>query len=302
MTLITDSGSLYILVVCPSCRTIVTCEREAKAYLRFCVLCVCCGTNMKSRQFIWKKKIERDVSLGVNIVADMKSRCIERKAELEKLRKRRALEKAFKVLRDERARELARARLCDEEEADPEPEKEEENRAMALAVVKEQQRRLQEALASKTAPSSEDSFAINELNLDSQVYWWHDKYRPRKPKYVNHVHTGYVWNKYNRTHYDHENPPPKFVQGYKFDIFYPDLVDKTKVPSFILEEDKDSESNNGESETCIFRFHAGPPYQDIAFRIVNKDWEYSHKNGFKCTFDGGILRLYFNFKRCPYRR
>ena len=65
MTLITDSGSLYILVVCPFCRTIVTCEREAKAYLRFCVLCVCCGTNMKSRQFIWKKKIERDVSLGV---------------------------------------------------------------------------------------------------------------------------------------------------------------------------------------------------------------------------------------------
>nr|XP_023879009.1 cactin-like [Quercus suber]POE77311.1 isoform 2 of cactin [Quercus suber] len=261
---------------------------------------------MKSRQFIWKKKIERDVSLGVNIVADMKSRTTERKAELEKLRKRRALEKAFKVLRDERARELARARaracICDEEAADPETEKEEENRAMALAVVKEQQRRLQEALASKTAASSEDSFAINELNLDSQVYWWHDKYRPRKPKYVNHVHTGYVWNKYNRTHYDHENPPPKFVQGYKFDIFYPDLVDKTKVPSFILEEDKDSESNNGESETCIIRFHAGPPYQDIAFRIVNKDWEYSHKNGFKCTFDGGILRLYFNFKRCPYRR
>ena len=159
---------------------------------------------MKSRQFIWKKKIERDVSLGVNIVADMKSRSIETKAELEKLRKRRALEKAFKVLRDERARELAQARacarLCDEEEADPEPEKEEENRAMALAVVKEQQRRLQEALASKTAPSSEDSFAINELNLDSQVYWWHDKYRPRKPKYVNQVRTGYVWNKYNRTH------------------------------------------------------------------------------------------------------
>lgn len=23
-----------------------------------------------------------------------------------------------------------------------------------------------------------------------QVYWWHDKYRPRRPKYFNRVHTG----------------------------------------------------------------------------------------------------------------
>merc|ERR1712039_452075 len=23
-------------------------------------------------------------------------------------------------------------------------------------------------------------------------------------------------------HYDHDNPPPKIVQGYKFNIFYPD--------------------------------------------------------------------------------
>ena len=48
-----------------------------------------------------------------------------------------------------------------------------------------------------------------EAPLESQVYWWHDKYRPRKPKYFNRVHTGYEWNKYNQTHYDHDNPPPK---------------------------------------------------------------------------------------------
>ena len=58
-----------------------------------------------------------------------------------------------------------------------------------------------------------------EVNLDSQVYWWHDQYRPRKPKYFSRVHTGYKWNKYNQTHYDHDNPPPKFVQVYKFNIF-----------------------------------------------------------------------------------
>ncbi|KAE8717035.1 Cactin [Hibiscus syriacus] len=201
----------------------------------------------------------------------------------------------------------------DEEAIDPE-----EDRAILerkrMAWLEEQQRRMQEALASKPAPS-EDNFELKamksmgameegdavfgsgaEVNLDSQVYWWHDKYRPRKPKYFNRVHTGYEWNKYNQTHYDHDNPPPKIVQGYKFNIFYPDLVDKIKAPVYTIEKDGNS------SETCIIRFHAGPPYEDIAFRIVNKEWEYSHKKGFKCTFERGILHVYFNFKRYRYRR
>ncbi|XP_023539939.1 cactin isoform X2 [Cucurbita pepo subsp. pepo] len=201
----------------------------------------------------------------------------------------------------------------DEQAIDPE-----EDRAILerkrIAVLEEQQRRIQEAMATKPAPP-EDNFELKaskamgvmeegdavfgsgaEVNLDSQVYWWHDKYRPRKPKYFNRVHTGYEWNKYNQTHYDHDNPPPKIVQGYKFNIFYPDLVDKTKAPTYTIEKDGNS------SETCIIRFHAGPPYEDIAFRIVNKEWEYSHKKGFKCTFERGILHVYFNFKRYRYRR
>ncbi|CAL5422252.1 unnamed protein product [Camellia sinensis] len=200
-----------------------------------------------------------------------------------------------------------------EEAIDPE-----EDRAILelkrKAVLEEQQRRIQEAMASRPAPP-EDNLEIkamkamgameegdavfgtgDEINLDSQVYWWHDKYRPRKPKYFNRVHTGYEWNKYNQTHYDHDNPPPKIVQGYKFNIFYPDLVDKIKAPTYTIEKDGDS------GETCIIRFHAGPPYEDIAFRIVNKEWEYSHKKGFKCTFERGILHVYFNFKRYRYRR
>ncbi|XP_058739130.1 splicing factor Cactin-like isoform X2 [Vicia villosa] len=200
-----------------------------------------------------------------------------------------------------------------EEAIDPE-----EDRAILerkrIAVIEEQQRRIQEAMASKPAPSEdnlemkaikamgamEDGDAVfgsgAEVSLDSQVYWWHDKYRPRKPKYFNRVHTGYEWNKYNQTHYDHDNPPPKIVQGYKFNIFYPDLVDKIKAPNYTIDKD----GSNG--ETCIIRFHAGPPYEDIAFRIVNKEWEYSHKKGFKCTFERGILHVYFNFKRHRYRR
>ena len=55
-----------------------------------------------------------------------------------------------------------------------------------------------------------------EVALASRIYWWHDKYRPRKPKYFNRVHTGYEWNKYNQTHYDHDNPPPKV--GVRFSV------------------------------------------------------------------------------------
>ncbi|KAH0905501.1 hypothetical protein HID58_037328 [Brassica napus] len=183
-----------------------------------------------------------------------------------------------------------------------------------MVVLEKQKKRIKEAMVSKPPPvednlefkamkamgEMEEGDAVfgskAEVNLDSEVYWWHDKYRPRKPKYFNRVHTGYEWNKYNQTHYDHDNPPPKTVQGYKFNIFYPDLVDKIKAPTFTIEKDGTS------SETCMIRFHAGPPYEDIAFRIVNKEWEYSHKKGFKCTFERGILHLYFNFKRHRYRR
>ncbi|XP_038990445.1 cactin [Phoenix dactylifera] len=200
----------------------------------------------------------------------------------------------------------------DEVAIDPEEDRADLDRKRE-AVVVEQQRRIQEAMAAKTSTpddmelkamkamgAMEEGDAVfgsgAEVNLDSQVYWWHDKYRPRKPKYFNRVHTGYEWNKYNQTHYDHDNPPPKIVQGYKFNIFYPDLVDKSKAPTYTIEKD----GSNG--ETCLIRFHAGPPYEDIAFRIVNKEWEYSHKKGFKCTFERGILHVYFNFKRYRYRR
>ncbi|CAA7409526.1 unnamed protein product [Spirodela intermedia] len=199
----------------------------------------------------------------------------------------------------------------DEGAIDPEVDQAELDRKREAV---EHQRRIQKAMLTKVTKDDDnfESKAIKamgimeegdavlgsgaEVNLDSQVYWWHDKYRPRKPKYFNRVHTGYEWNKYNQTHYDHDNPPPKIVQGYKFNIFYPDLVDKSKAPVYTIERD----GSNG--ETCLIRFHAGPPYEDIAFRIVNKEWEYSHKKGFKCTFERGILHVYFNFKRHRYRR
>jgi len=140
----------------------------------------------------------------------------------------------------------------------------------------------------------DDEFA-DEIQLETQYYPWNDKYRPRKPKYFNRVHTGYEWNKYNQVHYDMDNPPPKTIQGYKFNIFYPDLIDKSKPPQYFIEPGKTK-------DTCIIRFHAGPPYEDIAFKIVNKEWERSHRRGFKCSFERGILHLYFKFKRYRYKR
>ena len=130
---------------------------------------------------------------------------------------------------------------------------------------------------------------------------WADKYRPRKPRYFNRVQMGYEWNKYNQTHYDHDNPPPKVVQGYKFNIFYPDLIDKTKAPTYkiIREHGRrrgESFAPAGEEDTCLIRFVAGPPYQDIAFRIVDREWDYSAKKerGFKSSFDK-VRYLFFSF-------
>lgn len=104
---------------------------------------------------------------------------------------------------------------------------------------------------------SGDAPFTGDVMLESQVYWWHEKYKPRKPKYFNRVHTGYEWNRYNQAHYDSDNPPPKAVQGYKFNIFYPDLIDKTKTPTFHVERDPTS----SDASTCLVRFRAGPPYE-----------------------------------------
>ncbi|XP_067330052.1 splicing factor Cactin isoform X2 [Channa argus] len=143
--------------------------------------------------------------------------------------------------------------------------------------------------------NDEAQFSV-EVPVTGKMYLWADKYRPRKPRFFNRVHTGFEWNKYNQTHYDFDNPPPKIVQGYKFNIFYPDLIDKRSTPQYFLEPSPDNK------DFGILRFHAGPPYEDIAFKIVNREWEYSHRHGFRCQFANGIFQLWFHFKRYRYRR
>lgn len=150
--------------------------------------------------------------------------------------------------------------------------------------------------AAKGVDVSEEAFngPANEASIAPPTggsYDWEDKYRPRKPRYFNRVHTGFEWNKYNQTHYDSDNPPPKVVQGYKFNIFYPDLIDKSKAPTYKIVKEP------GNDETVVIRFEAGAPYEDLAFRIVNKPWQYSHKRGFRSSFERGILQLYCEYCR-----
>jgi len=116
-----------------------------------------------------------------------------------------------------------------------------------------------------------------------------------KPKYYNRVKTGFEWNKYNQVHYDLDSPPPKVVQGYKFNIFYPELIDKNIPPTYKIHPTENP-------DLVILHFIAGPPYQEIAFKIVNGEWEYSQKTGFRCMYSNGILHLWFNFKKYRYRR
>ncbi|KAJ5988759.1 hypothetical protein N7481_003969 [Penicillium waksmanii] len=168
---------------------------------------------------------------------------------------------------------------------------------------------LYEKELAKGVSENEEIFTGEESVRTGTQPQWAGKHRPRKPRYFNRVQMGYEWNKYNQTHYDHDNPPPKVVQGYKFNIFYPDLIDKVKAPTYRIERENgrkrgESSAEAGEEDTCLIRFMAGAPYEDIAFRIVDKEWDYSAKRerGFKSTFDKGILQLHFQFKRIYYRK
>lgn len=167
---------------------------------------------------------------------------------------------------------------------------------------------LYEREVARGVDENEEIFASEEALAGASNPQWSDKYRPRKPRYFNRVQMGYDWNKYNQTHYDHDNPPPKVVQGYKFNIFYPELIDKTKAPTFriIREHGRrrgESFAAAGEEDTCLIRFIAGAPYEDIAFRIVDREWDYSGKRdrGFKSSFDkvcyNGILASRLAYKR-----
>ncbi|KAK9463310.1 cactus-binding C-terminus of cactin protein-domain-containing protein [Lipomyces oligophaga] len=137
-----------------------------------------------------------------------------------------------------------------------------------------------------------------------------------KPRFTNRVQMGFDWNRYNQTHFSSENPPPKIVQGYKFNIYYPELQDSSKAPTYRIKRDENSRGHRrvastadivgdpSHVDTCIITFIAGPPYENVSFRIVDRDWNFSSRRdgGFKSSFDKGILQLHFQFKKIFYRK
>ncbi|GFE55475.1 hypothetical protein BaOVIS_028790 [Babesia ovis] len=117
-----------------------------------------------------------------------------------------------------------------------------------------------------------------------------------KPLFAARVTMTYDWNKYNLSHFDMDNPPPKSVQGFKFSIFFSDLEDPRATPQWKLVKDGSS------TETCLLVFKGGRPYAPLAFRIPAREWDTDPSRGFKNCFSDGVLHLYFNYRKLVYRR
>ena len=143
--------------------------------------------------------------------------------------------------------------------------------------------------------NTDNELVFNDIVEIKKDYEWSKDYKPIKPRYANKKIIGFDWNRHNQAHYDNENLPPKTVNGYRFNIFYPNLVDKTKTPKFYLQRSETP-------DMCIIRFESGAPYEDIAFKIINREWNTRVKGDFLNVFDKGVLKLYFKFKRFRYKR
>lgn len=155
---------------------------------------------------------------------------------------------------------------------------------------------LYEAYARQSLEEGEVVFG-EEVGTGTRVYPWAGQYVARKPRYFNSASMGIEWTKYNQAHYTADNPPAQTVQGYCFNIFYPELVDRSKVPTYRTEPDPTDPGNYQ-----LLRFIGGAPYEDLVFRIRAFEWELGHRQDFRCTFERGVLLLRFRFRRHFYRR
>ena len=134
--------------------------------------------------------------------------------------------------------------------------------------------RQQLSYSSSRMSESEESYgAVPVISFDTQG----DQTRRFIPRYVSRVFAGFDWNRYNQTHYDSTNPPPKYVQGYKFVVFYPRLVDVPLdvVPSYELVDSTGTEVLSdlephlfpSTKPTEIITFTAPPPYVVRSFPL-----------------------------------
>ncbi|AOW01480.1 cactus-binding C-terminus of cactin protein-domain-containing protein [Yarrowia lipolytica] len=140
---------------------------------------------------------------------------------------------------------------------------------------------------------------------EAELYQQSDEIKVDKktrPRFHNRVVLGFDWNKYNQTHYDSNNLPPKTVQGYKFNIFYPELPEG-KTPSYQVIKMK-NEDITKQRETCLLKFTAPAPYADLTFRVVDRTWDYAARGDgkYNSSYHNGVLQLHFRFKKDFYKK
>ena len=154
------------------------------------------------------------------------------------------------------------------------------------------QRALKSVLPSSISPDQAISTAL--LSPNRSTLSWIASFRPRKPHFFNKVKQGYEWTGLNLARYDVNNPPPKAVLGYRFNIFFPEKVD-LNPPSYHVRVLEDP-------QYAVIEFNGGPPYEKIAFKVLNGKWDMADRKTFRCVFDSGIFQLYYDFVRVRYKR
>lgn len=53
---------------------------------------------------------------------------------------------------------------------------------------------------------------------------------------------------------------------------------------------------------CLSMFFLRCNVAQIPGQVINREWEYGRKRGFRCVFERGVLSLYVNFKSLWYRK
>lgn len=122
-----------------------------------------------------------------------------------------------------------------------------------------------------------------------------------KPNRYCKVKTGFNWTQYNKTHYTRSNPPPKTVMWYEFTLFYPLLLQNKKINWGRIYRIEDVEQGFND-EYCLLVFCPGPPYADVAYRVVRRQWD-TRPGAVRCSYDAkGKFRLFFKFSNSNYKR
>ena len=152
------------------------------------------------------------------------------------------------------------------------------------------------AEAHRSVNADEVPFNVEAEDIPKPSLPWSSLHLPRMPRYFNRARTSYEWNKYNQTHYDADNPPPKTLAGLSLQhLLSPTWLIPIDYPPMLLRR-----IQMGMARQSSFGSEPVPPYMDLVFRIPGTEWESAAKHGFKCTFDRRALRLHFWFKKARF--